>query len=119
MYSFIGAAGGLTNLTKMPSCNILVLGAQRKTLSGFSSVATNPHTGYIFYSDLVQGTTPVSNDFLSVLMCFHDKSNKRYNRIYFLNLNTVFCQSSIFLMCSVVVSFASVSRWYQEHLSPN
>ncbi|XP_022105100.1 U4/U6 small nuclear ribonucleoprotein Prp31-like isoform X1 [Acanthaster planci] len=54
----MGAAGGLTNLSKMPSCNILVLGAQRKTLSGFSSVATNPHTGYIYYSDLVQATNP-------------------------------------------------------------
>ncbi|XP_038064424.1 U4/U6 small nuclear ribonucleoprotein Prp31-like [Patiria miniata] len=54
----MGAAGGLTNLSKMPSCNILLLGAQRKTLSGFSSVATNPHTGYIYYSDLVQATNP-------------------------------------------------------------
>ena len=70
MYSFTGAAGGLTNLTKMPSCNILVLGAQRKTLSGFSSVATNPHTGYIFYSELVQGTNPVSNHYLSILMLY-------------------------------------------------
>lgn len=52
----MGAAGGLINLVKMPSCNVLVLGAQRKTLSGFSSVATNPHTGYIYYCDLVQAT---------------------------------------------------------------
>ncbi|XP_077980440.1 U4/U6 small nuclear ribonucleoprotein Prp31-like [Glandiceps talaboti] len=52
----MGAAGGLTNLSKMPSCNVLILGAQRKTLSGFSSVATNPHTGYVYYSDIVQAT---------------------------------------------------------------
>ncbi|PIK53937.1 putative U4/U6 small nuclear ribonucleoprotein Prp31 [Apostichopus japonicus] len=54
----MGAAGGVSNLSKMPACNILVLGAQKKTLSGFSSVATMPHTGYIFYSELVQGTPP-------------------------------------------------------------
>ena len=65
-----GAAGGLTNLSKMPSCNILVLGAQRKTLSGFSSVATNPHTGYIYYSDIVQATNPVSS--MSYFLC-HSK----------------------------------------------
>lgn len=59
--AFSGAAGGVTNLSKMPACNILVLGAQKKTLSGFSSVATMPHTGYIFYCDLVQGTPPVSH----------------------------------------------------------
>ncbi|XP_054762711.1 U4/U6 small nuclear ribonucleoprotein Prp31-like [Lytechinus pictus] len=52
----MGVAGGLTNLSKMPSCNVLVLGAQRKTLSGFSSSAVLPHTGYIYYSDIVQAT---------------------------------------------------------------
>ncbi|XP_072168624.1 U4/U6 small nuclear ribonucleoprotein Prp31-like [Diadema setosum] len=54
----MGVAGGLTNLSKMPSCNVLVLGAQRKTLSGFSSTAVLPHTGYIYYSDIVQATPP-------------------------------------------------------------
>lgn len=54
----MGAAGGVSNLSKMPACNILVLGAQKKTLSGFSSVATMPHTGYIFYSEIVQSTPP-------------------------------------------------------------
>jgi len=50
----LGAAGGLDCLVRMPSCNVMLLGAQRKTLSGFSSAAINPHTGYIFHSDLVQ-----------------------------------------------------------------
>ncbi|XP_070580403.1 U4/U6 small nuclear ribonucleoprotein Prp31-like [Ptychodera flava] len=54
----MGAAGGLTSLSKMPACNVQVLGAQRRTLSGFSSAATNPHTGYVFYSDIVQATPP-------------------------------------------------------------
>uniref|UniRef100_T1ISX8 U4/U6 small nuclear ribonucleoprotein Prp31 n=1 Tax=Strigamia maritima TaxID=126957 RepID=T1ISX8_STRMM len=52
----MGVAGGLTNLSKMPACNILVLGSQRKTLSGFSSTAILPHTGFIYFSKLVQQT---------------------------------------------------------------
>lgn len=41
----MGVAGGLTNLSKMPACNVLVLGSQKRTLSGFSSTAVMPHTG--------------------------------------------------------------------------
>jgi U4/U6 small nuclear ribonucleoprotein PRP31 len=54
----MGLAGGLSALSKIPACNMLVLGAQRKTLAGFSSAAILPHTGFIFYSDLVQSTPP-------------------------------------------------------------
>ena len=50
----MGIAGGLTVLSKMPSCNILLLGAQKKTLSGFSSTSILPHTGFIYFSELVQ-----------------------------------------------------------------
>lgn len=52
----MGTAGGLTNLSKMPSCNILLLGSQKKTLSGFSiaSAQVMPHTGFIYYSEIVQ-----------------------------------------------------------------
>uniref|UniRef100_A0A8B9UDA5 U4/U6 small nuclear ribonucleoprotein Prp31 n=1 Tax=Anas zonorhyncha TaxID=75864 RepID=A0A8B9UDA5_9AVES len=56
----MGIAGGLTNLSKMPACNIMLLGAQRKTLSGFSSTSVLPHTGYIYHSDIVQSLPPVS-----------------------------------------------------------
>lgn len=34
----MGVAGGLTKLSKMPACNVMVLGSQKKTLSGFSQV---------------------------------------------------------------------------------
>jgi U4/U6 small nuclear ribonucleoprotein PRP31 len=54
----IGIAGGLTNLSKIPSCNLLLLGQQKKTLSGFSTTQVIPHTGYIYYSDLVQKLPP-------------------------------------------------------------
>ena len=52
----MGVAGGLTNLSKMPSCNIMLLGSQKKTLSGFSTASAQvlPHTGFIYYSDIVQ-----------------------------------------------------------------
>lgn len=50
----MGIAGGLTVLSKMPSCNILLLGAQKKTLSGFSSTSILPHTGFVYFSELVQ-----------------------------------------------------------------
>lgn len=56
----MGVAGGLTNLSKMPSCNIQLLGSQKKTLSGFSTASSQvlPHTGFIYYSEIVQGLPP-------------------------------------------------------------
>ena len=50
----------MTNLAKMPACNVLLVGAQKKTLQGFSSTQILPHTGFIYYSDMVQKTPPVS-----------------------------------------------------------
>ena len=50
----MGSAGGLTSLSKMPACNVLLLGSQKKTLSGFSSAAILPHTGHIYFSDFIQ-----------------------------------------------------------------
>uniref|UniRef100_A0A1B6BWS1 U4/U6 small nuclear ribonucleoprotein Prp31 n=1 Tax=Clastoptera arizonana TaxID=38151 RepID=A0A1B6BWS1_9HEMI len=54
----MGVAGGLTKLSKMPACNVLIIGNQNKTLSGFSTVTALPHTGFIYYSDIVQDTPP-------------------------------------------------------------
>ena len=65
-----GTAGGLTNLAKMPACNALVVGAVKKTLSGFSQANILPHTGYIYYTEIVQSTPPVSKPI-----------NKQYNTI--------------------------------------
>lgn len=50
----MGSAGGLTSLSKMPACNVLLLGSQKKTLSGFSSAAILPHTGHIYFSEFLQ-----------------------------------------------------------------
>lgn len=60
-----GIAGGLTNLSKMPACNLMLLGAQRRTLSGFSSTSLLPHTGFIYHCDVVQSLPPVS-EYMSI-----------------------------------------------------
>jgi len=60
LFAHLGVAGGLTNLSKMPACNVLVVGAQKRTLSGFSTKAIMPHTGFVYYCDIVQKTPPVS-----------------------------------------------------------
>lgn len=54
----MGTAGGLTNLSKMPSCNIAVLGSQKRTLSGFSSTNILPHTGFIYHCEIAQKMPP-------------------------------------------------------------
>ncbi|XP_060860771.1 U4/U6 small nuclear ribonucleoprotein Prp31 [Metopolophium dirhodum] len=54
----MGVAGGLTNLSKMPACNVLLLGSQKRLLSGFSQVNAMPHTGFIFHCSLVQNNPP-------------------------------------------------------------
>ncbi|XP_023026593.2 pre-mRNA processing factor 31 [Leptinotarsa decemlineata] len=54
----LGVAGGLTRLSKIPACNVLLLGEEKKSLSGFSQSTMLPHTGFIYYSDIVQNTPP-------------------------------------------------------------
>jgi U4/U6 small nuclear ribonucleoprotein PRP31 len=40
-------------MCKIPACNILVLGAQKKAMIGFSSVTMNKHEGFIYECDIV------------------------------------------------------------------
>ncbi|KAG6832953.1 hypothetical protein H0H92_004837 [Tricholoma furcatifolium] len=54
----LGVAGGLPGLAKMPSCNVHLLGAQKKIAAGFSSATQKRHTGFIFQSELVSQTPP-------------------------------------------------------------
>ncbi|KAI9907321.1 hypothetical protein PsorP6_004363 [Peronosclerospora sorghi] len=54
----IGLAGGVAELARIPSCNLQVLGQEKKVLSGFSSAAALKHTGILFFSDLVQRMPP-------------------------------------------------------------
>lgn len=54
----IGLAGGLLNLTKIPSCNIQVLGQEKRLLAGFSNISAMKHTGILYNVDLVQSCPP-------------------------------------------------------------
>ncbi|XP_052788119.1 U4/U6 small nuclear ribonucleoprotein Prp31-like [Mya arenaria] len=54
----MGIAGGLTNLAKMPACNIMLLGSQRKILAGFSSSTMQSHYGHLYECELVQKSAP-------------------------------------------------------------
>ncbi|XP_031819322.1 LOW QUALITY PROTEIN: U4/U6 small nuclear ribonucleoprotein Prp31 [Sarcophilus harrisii] len=63
----MGVAGGLTNLSKMPACNIMLLGAQRKTPPGFPPTRA-PH-GYIYHSDIVQSLPPVRTPAAAPVPC--------------------------------------------------
>jgi U4/U6 small nuclear ribonucleoprotein PRP31 len=50
----IGLAGGLINLSKIPSCNLQVIGQTKPTnLMGLSLASHQPHTGILFQSDLI------------------------------------------------------------------
>merc|ERR1719189_2925805 len=54
----MGAAGGLTALSKMPANHVALLGQQKKVLAGYSQSSTLPHTGFVYYSELVQKLPP-------------------------------------------------------------
>lgn len=54
----LGVAGGLQALAKMPSCNVYLLGAMKKTPTGQSTATMQKHTGFVYQSDLVQNCEP-------------------------------------------------------------
>lgn len=52
----VGLAGGLAPLSRIPSCNIQVLGQKRRTLGGLSKMGSGivPHVGVVYDCALVQ-----------------------------------------------------------------
>ncbi|CEF97494.1 Prp31 C-terminal [Ostreococcus tauri] len=58
----IGIAGGLHALSKMPACNVQVLGSKKKNTGGMSSASAirsgDMHAGYIYDCDIIQKKTP-------------------------------------------------------------
>ena len=58
----IGVAGGLNALSKMPACNVQVLGSKKKNTGGMSSAsairAGDMHAGFIYDCDIIQKKTP-------------------------------------------------------------
>ncbi|KAJ1949738.1 U4/U6-U5 snRNP complex subunit prp31 [Linderina pennispora] len=61
----IAEAGGLTALSKIPSCNIQVLGKTQSAGLGLSAITTQKHVGIVFYSDVVRS---VPEDFRHKMM---------------------------------------------------
>ncbi|CAN6246238.1 unnamed protein product [Urochloa humidicola] len=54
----MGTAGGLGALAKMPACNVLILGAKKKNLSGFSTAVSQSRVGYLEQTEVFQSTPP-------------------------------------------------------------
>ena len=56
----LGLAGGLQAFSRQPSCNIMLFGAQKRTLanSHLSAASQARHTGFIFSSAIVQSAQP-------------------------------------------------------------
>ena len=55
----LGLCGGLASMSKIPACNLQVIGQQKgKALGGFGAAATMPHTGIVYYSTVVQQAQP-------------------------------------------------------------
>ena len=56
----MGAAGGLLALSRIPACNIQVLGAKKRSLAGFSNAgaAVKAHQGFIAEAPAVLGVPP-------------------------------------------------------------
>lgn len=55
----IAAAGGLTALSKIPACNLILLGAPKRNLGGFSTAQSKRFMqGYICDAEVVQKTPP-------------------------------------------------------------
>ncbi|KAI3955949.1 hypothetical protein MKW98_006309 [Papaver atlanticum] len=54
----IGAAGGLSKLVNMPSCNLQSLGAKREILAGFSNANSRSRVGYFEQTEICQTTPP-------------------------------------------------------------
>ena len=55
--NMLGLAGGLAELSRIPACNLQVLGQVKQTATsraGLSSIATKPHTGILADGDLVK-----------------------------------------------------------------
>ena len=52
----IGLAGGLEALSKIPACNVQVMGQEKRGgfMAGFSNLAVIPHVGILAFCDLVQ-----------------------------------------------------------------
>lgn len=49
----VSAAGGIEELSRMPACNLLVLGAERRALNGLSAAQAGIHRGHLNSLEMV------------------------------------------------------------------
>ena len=54
----VASAGGIVELSKMPACNIQVLGSQKKALNGLSTQTASLHRGHLQEMEMVQSAPP-------------------------------------------------------------
>ena len=50
----VSAAGGIQELSRIPACNILVLGAEKRALNGLSAATAGIHRGYLNELEMVK-----------------------------------------------------------------
>ena len=50
----VSAAGGITELAKIPACNIQVLGQEKKALNGLSAANAGIHRGHLGELEMVK-----------------------------------------------------------------
>lgn len=92
----------------MPSCNIQVLGAQKRNLAGFSNNASLPHTGFIYHSEFVQKLPPDLRSRASRLLAnkvalaarvdsFHQSQVRYYTFSYKVELSFMLLNSNSFI----------------------
>ena len=76
----------------MPANHVALLGQQKKVLEGYSQSSTLPHTGFIYYSDLVQKLPAVSD------------TNFNFIQIIFLLLHVVT------IITMMIINIATISQ---------
>jgi U4/U6 small nuclear ribonucleoprotein PRP31 len=50
----VSAAGGIEELSRIPACNVLVIGSERKALNGLSAAQAGIHRGYLYDLEMVK-----------------------------------------------------------------
>lgn len=96
----------------MPACNVQILGAQKRTLSGFSTAAILPHTGHVYYSEIAQKTPPVTSLIFS--------KNLQLTLAYVLfiaNIESIYRAYFVFIICQMLLQFYLFSLF--KHYSIN
>lgn len=54
----VGLAGGLIALSRIPACNVQVMGQEKKNLAGLSFMSATPHAGILNQCEIVRSRPP-------------------------------------------------------------